>query len=68
VGPVRGPVPVATLAVNEPTCPGPLIWYDVEDVGAVLECAHCDYIIVTGNFHDTAHADTPLMREGMATR
>lgn len=49
------------------TCAGPLIWFDVEDCGAILECATCEYVIVTGNFHDEAHTETPLLREGMAT-
>lgn len=46
-------------------CEGPLVWFDVEG-GAILECASCDYLIVTGNFHDERHSDTPLLREGMA--
>lgn len=61
------------------TCPGPLIWwYDVFPSpaeaaagglpAAILECALCDcgYLIVTGNLHDEAHAETPLLREGLA--
>lgn len=46
-------------------CEGPLIWFDVEP-DAVLECAACDYIIVTGNFHDEPHAHTPWIKEGLA--
>lgn len=45
------------------TCPGPLIWFGVgepEDA-AILECP-CGYVIVTGNFNDSAHAHTPLIR------
>lgn len=50
-------------------CPGPLIWFDVgvdHSLGAVLECAACGYIVCTGNFHEPAHAETPLLREGLA--
>lgn len=48
-------------------CPGPLIWFSVgcpEDAG-ILECAACSYVIVTGNFNDQLHVDTPMMREGL---
>lgn len=53
-------------------CPGPLIWFNItpkddEPVGAVLECAKCGYIIATGGVMDAAHAETPLLREGLAT-
>jgi hypothetical protein len=50
-------------------CPGPLIWYDVLPHDAILECAHrgCSYVIVTGNFSDERHANTPLIREGLTT-
>ncbi len=47
-------------------CEGPLIWYDA-DGSALLKCARCDYLIVAGNFHDASHADTPVLREGLAT-
>jgi hypothetical protein len=47
-------------------CEGPLVWFDAAEGGAVLECARCDYITVTGNFNDEAHAYTSLMREGLA--
>lgn len=49
-------------------CPGPLIWFEVDTVptSAILECAACGYFVTTGNYHDDAHAHTPLMREGMA--
>jgi hypothetical protein len=47
-------------------CQGPLIWFDVEAGGAVLECACCGYLIVAGNFHDERHSETPLLREGLA--
>lgn len=47
-------------------CEGPLIWFDVEPDAAVLECARCGYLIVAGNFHDQEHAETPLLREGLA--
>ena len=50
------------------TCSGPLIWFTVldSDPGAILECATCDYIVVSSHPHDQRHADTPLLREGMA--
>lgn len=49
-------------------CEGPLIWYTVpdSDPGAILECAACDYLIVSSNLHDERHAFTPLLREGIA--
>jgi len=51
-------------------CPGPLVWFDVgsssDDAAAVLECAACGYIVATGNFHDPAHQQTPLLKEGLA--
>ena len=43
-------------------CPGPLLWFDVPDHDAILECAACDYIIVAGNFNDAAHAGTEMLR------
>jgi hypothetical protein len=43
-------------------CPGPLIWYHITDGGALLECACCGFINVTGNYNDAAHAETPLVR------
>jgi hypothetical protein len=51
------------------SCDGPLVWFDVEGdpPAAVLECAACGYILTSGNFHDEAHAETPMLREGMAT-
>lgn len=48
-------------------CPGPLIWFAVgqpEDA-AILECAACPYVVVTGSFNDEAHAETELIREGL---
>lgn len=45
-------------------CPGPLIWYDT-DGGAILECAACSYVVLTGNLHDLDHYDTPVLREGL---
>jgi hypothetical protein len=48
-------------------CPGPLIWYDTEDSSAVLECAACGYLIVSGSLFDREHNGTPLLREGLAT-
>lgn len=56
-------------------CEGPLIWYSVEDViPGVIDCAgilrcnqpECGYIIVTTNLHDQAHANTPVLPEGLA--
>lgn len=49
------------------TCPGPLVWFSVgiDEDAAILECASCDYLIVTGSFNDEAHADVPLLREGL---
>lgn len=54
-------------AQPDTSCPGPLIWYDVEG-SAILECGAggCDYLIVAGNVHDTRHAYTPQLREGLA--
>lgn len=46
--------------------PGPLVWFDAPPEAAILKCASCDYIIVTGSFHDGRHQDTPLLREGLA--
>lgn len=47
-------------------CPGPLVWFDLDDdpdhPAAVLECSHCEYVIVTGTFHDAAHSGTPMLR------
>ena len=49
------------------SCPGPLIWFSVgiDEDAAILECAACGYVIVTGNFNDRCHAETPTMREGL---
>lgn len=55
---------------HEGTCPGPLVWFDAgpeEAAGAIVECATCGYIATTGNFHDPAHAQTPVMGEGLAS-
>lgn len=46
-------------------CPGPLIWFDAPG-GAILECAACGYLVVTGSFFDVEHVGTPVLREGMA--
>lgn len=48
------------------SCPGPLIWYNVGEHDAILECSHCSYIIVAGSLHDSSHAWTPLLPEGLA--
>lgn len=47
-------------------CPGPLVWFTVGDPpdAAILECARCDYLIVTGTFNDDAHAQTPVLAAG----
>lgn len=57
-------------------CPGPLVWFEAPPspaeadngvlLAAILECARCDYLIVTGTFHDAAHVNTPLLMEGLA--
>lgn len=54
-------------------CEGPLVWFTAWDddrfpqQAGVLECSACDYLIVTGSFHDEAHALTPWLREGLAS-
>lgn len=54
------------------SCPGPLVWFDVDtkrlELGAVLECTapDCDYFIATGSFHDVEHLDCGLPRAGLA--
>jgi hypothetical protein len=55
-------------------CPGPLIWYETtmkcicpnEHPAAILHCTACGYIVCSGGFNDEAHADTEIMREGLA--
>lgn len=68
--PDKGCLSSGVTAVDTKTkmCPGPLVWFEsaTVPVSAVLECASCDYVVTTGNFHDEAHENTPLMREGMA--
>lgn len=51
---------------DDTPCPGPLVWFDAPPDSAVLECAACGYLIVAGNFNDHPHAETPLIREGLA--
>ena len=46
-------------------CEGPLVWFDAPG-GAILECARCGYVIVTGNINDARHAETPLIRQGLS--
>jgi len=58
---VPAPSPVVPLMA---ACLGPWIWYPCSN-GAVLHCATCGEITVTGNFNDHAHTDTPLMSEGV---
>lgn len=53
-------------------CEGPLIWWHANDEAAeqyagILECVACGYVIVTGNFHDAQHTDTPFLFEGLAS-
>lgn len=47
-------------------CPGPLVWLDASDDDgfecAIVECASCEYWVVTGHFLDLAHSLTPLER------
>lgn len=51
------------------TCEGPLIWFGIEppEQGAILECANpdCGYFIATGSFHNKAHAQSPMLPEGL---
>lgn len=62
-------------AQPEVECSGPLIWYSVEnvipgviDAAGILRCSRpeCGYIIVTGNWNDPAHMNTPVLQEGYA--
>jgi len=48
-------------------CPGPLIRFDAPPDAAILECATCGYVVITGSFHDARHAETDLLREGIAS-
>jgi len=54
------------MVADVPTepCPGPLVWFDVDSDprGAIVECNACGYVLTTGNFHDQAHQETPLLR------
>lgn len=45
-------------------CPGPFVWYPCEG-GAVLLCATCGHLTVTGNPNAGDHADTPVLAEGV---
>lgn len=47
------------------TCTGPLVWFEAPPDAAILECAQCGYIVVTGTPHDDRHANTDLLREGL---
>jgi hypothetical protein len=56
------------------TCPGPLIWFDIEPrpdrdelAAAILECATCDYVTMTGAFGNTEHADIAILKGGLAS-
>lgn len=63
------------MAVKKVGCDGPLIWYETTmpctcengHPAAILHCATCGYIVTTGGYNDAAHADTEVMREGLAT-
>lgn len=48
------------------SCQGPLIWFDVPPDNAILECAHCGYIVVTGSLNDARHASAEILREGLS--
>jgi hypothetical protein len=43
-------------------CEGPFIWYPCP-YGAVLHCARCGHITVTGNIYEYKHAQTPIIKE-----
>jgi hypothetical protein len=45
-------------------CGGPWIWHPC-DGGAILHCAECRAITVTGNPNDEAHQVTPVLHEGV---
>lgn len=45
-------------------CAGPFIWYACEG-GAILHCAACGHITVTGNWNEPAHAHTGVLMEGI---
>lgn len=55
-------------------CPGPLIWYETDmpctcssrHPAAILHCATCGYIVCSGGYNDEQHADTDVLREGLA--
>jgi hypothetical protein len=47
-------------------CPGPLIWFDAPPDAAILECATCGYIVITGTPNDARHTEAGLLREGLA--
>lgn len=57
-------------------CPGPLIWYETDmpcpcdtrgrHLAAILHCAACGYIVCSGGYNDEQHADTDVLREGLA--
>jgi hypothetical protein len=46
-------------------CYGPLIWYACTG-GAVLHCAACGHITVTGNWNEPEHMYAEILREGVA--
>jgi hypothetical protein len=45
-------------------CDGPFIWYPCTG-GAVLHCAACGQITMTGNWNDEKHVGTPILTEGI---
>jgi len=48
------------------SCDGPLVWFDVDMLDgskqAILECGNCPYIVVTGNWNDHRHNETPVLK------
>jgi len=55
------------MGISKMTCEGPFIWFSVglpEDA-AILECARCAHFIVTGNFNNDEHYNTPILRQGV---
>lgn len=43
-------------------CAGILVWFPLADrSAAILECSACGFVIVTGNFFDSAHAECEIL-------
>lgn len=63
---------VVSVNSSVPSCPGPLVWWDVSEFsckscgekhpGAILVCAVCGFIATTGNYMDNAHANTEILK------